>query len=202
MEMRWPLRIGLTGGIGCGKSTVAEQFFRLGVPVIDTDAIARELVEPGEPALQWIVTRFGEEMLLPDGSLDRAKLRKRVFGDRQARRDLERFLHPLIRAEMRERIRRTDTPYCILEIPLLLESNWTDEVDRILVVDAPPEIQMERILQRGQLSRDEAKQIIASQVDREQRLAAADDVITNDGDPGQLEKQVKQLHTRYQEMAR
>ncbi len=201
-EIRRPLRIGLTGGIGCGKSTVAKLFMGLQVPVIDTDTLARELVAPGQPALQQIAARFGRGVLCEDGTLDRAKLRAQVFSDRQARHDLERILHPLIRAKMREKLRQMDAAYCILEIPLLLESGWEDEVDRILVVDTPPELQMERILQRGRLTREEAEQIIATQRDREQRLAAADDIITNEGDIHHLEEQVKQLHNRYQEMAR
>ncbi len=199
---RQPLRIGLTGGIGSGKSTAARLFSELGIPVIDTDIIARELVEPDQPALQQIVTHFGSELLQADGSLDRARLRMLIFSNPQARHDLERILHPLIRAEMRERLRKTAAPYCILEIPLLLESGWREEVDRVLVVDTPPALQRERIQSRGQLTEKEAEQIIAAQVDREQRLAAADDLLFNEGDLHELREQVKQLHTRYLEMLR
>ncbi len=197
-----PLRIGLTGGIGCGKSTVASLFSRLGIPVIDADALARELVEPGEPALRAITERFGETILRPDGTLDRAKLRARVFDDPEARRDLEAILHPRIRSAMKERLAQLEAPYAILEIPLLLEAGWQKAVDRILVVDTPPETQIARLLKRGGITRTEAEKIIATQLDRERRLAAADDILLNDVDIKMLEEQVNRLHPLYLEMSR
>ncbi len=192
-----PQRIGLTGGIGSGKSSVAEQFRTLGVPVIDTDAIAAELVQPGQPGLQRVADLFGSEILKRDGTLDRHRLRRLVFADPAQRHRLEQALHPLIRSEMRRRIEQLDAPYCILEIPLLLESGWNGEVDRILVVDTPQQLQIERAARRDNISREEVKQVIEAQSGREERLAAADDIISNDGDLEQLQRRVEQLHRFY-----
>ena len=143
------LIIGLTGGIGSGKSTVAEYIAQLGVPVIDSDRISRELVVPGSPALGEIAAAFGPEMILEDGTLDRSRLRRQVFADPQQRRRLEAILHPRIYAEMRRRIQALDTPYCVLVIPLLLETGATAMVDRVLVVDAPESLQRQRVKRRG-----------------------------------------------------
>jgi dephospho-CoA kinase len=195
------LIIGLTGGIGCGKSTVAKLFAALGIPVIDTDLIARDLVEPGQPALAEITARFGTDMLDARGRLDRGRLRQRVFTDAAERRALEAILHPRIRAESLKRIAELRTPYCILCVPLLVESGWTDLVDRVLVIDCPRELQIERAMARDGLSREQVEAIIASQTERERRLQAADDVIANDSDLGHVQRQVASLHKTYLTLA-
>lgn len=195
------LVIGLTGGIGSGKSTVAGYFKDLGVPVIDADAIARELVEPGRPALAEIAAAFGREILADNGRLDRARLRHVVFADPAARRQLEAVLHPRIRAVMRERMQGLQSPYCVLCIPLLVETGQTEMVDRVLVVDAPEASQRQRLRQRDQLSDDEIDAVLRSQASRQQRLGLADDIIVNDGDFEALRLQVEQLHRGYLQRA-
>ena len=191
------LLVGLTGGIGSGKSTVAGYFSELGVPVINTDTIARKLVEPGQPALRQVIICFGKQILDPNGALDRARLQTKIFSDPAERHKLEQILHPQIRAEMLRQLQQIDAPYCIVEIPLLLESGWTKDVDRVLVVDTPRPLQIERTLQRGGINREQIEQIMATQMERNERLAAADDIITNDGDLSQLRQQVEQLHRFY-----
>jgi dephospho-CoA kinase len=191
------LIIGLTGGIGSGKSTVEELFADLGVPVIDADQAAREVVAPGEPALDAIVTRFGREILNPDGSLDRGRLREYIFEDDAARKELEALLHPPIRARMQAQLEGLDTPYAILSIPLLIESGRTDTVDRVLVVDVSEQQQTERVCRRDGISEQQARAILAAQVSRQERLAAADDVIDNSGSRAALEAQVQALHRSY-----
>jgi len=205
------LIIGLTGGIGSGKSTVSHHFESLGVPVIDADVIARELVGPGQLALQEIVQQFGPELLMADGTLDRAQLRQRVF-ESDAKHDndrkrLEAILHPKVRDSMSQHVtalRDSSTPpaYCILSIPLLIESGWTDLIQRVLVVDASPAQQQQRASQRDELSKEQISAIIRNQVDRDTRLAAADDVIHNDTDITALQAQVEALHQRYLQLAR
>ncbi len=189
--------IGLTGGIGSGKSTVAGMFARRGVPVIDTDLIARELVAPGQPALARIAELFGGGILAADGSLDRAAMRRRVFGDDDARRQLEALLHPLIREEAMRRLQTLDTPYCLLVIPLLVENGGWPVIDRVLVVDAPEESRIRRTMQRDGLDEATLRAILAAQCDPASRLAAADDVLVNDGPPEALEAKVETLHRRY-----
>ncbi|MEQ6342993.1 MAG: dephospho-CoA kinase [Gammaproteobacteria bacterium] len=194
------LKIGLTGGIGSGKTTVADSFAALGVPVIDADKIAHELTIPGQPALQDIVSAFGSDILHGDGQLDRARLRAIVFNDAARRKQLEAILHPLIRAEMRRRIAYIEasaTPYCILSIPLLLETGQTELVDRILVVDTPEDLQYQRVRVRNGLPDAEIAAIIHAQVSREQRLAAADDIIVNDDGLEELHQHVLELHQCY-----
>ncbi|MBI2779751.1 MAG: dephospho-CoA kinase [Gammaproteobacteria bacterium] len=194
------LKIGLTGGIGSGKTTVADCFASLGVPVIDADKIAHGLTTPGQPALQDIVSAFGRDILNDNGQLDRARLRAIVFNDAARRKQLEDILHPLIRAGMRRRIadiETSSTPYCILCIPLLLETGQTDLVDRILVVDTPEDLQYQRVSARNGLPDTEIAAIIHAQAGREQRLAAADDIIVNDGGLDELRQQVLELHQRY-----
>lgn len=191
------LRIGLTGGIACGKSTVAAGFAELGVPVIDADVLARELVEPGRPALTEIARELGEEFITPDGGLDRARLRQHIFADAGARKRLEAILHPRIAAAMQARAARLDSPYCLLVIPLLIEAGQQSLVDRILVVDCPEAVQRARLAQRDDAAPDQISAILASQIEREQRLAAADDIITNDGTPAQLRERIAELHARY-----
>ncbi len=190
-------RVGLTGGIASGKTTVSRQFATLGVPVIDSDEIAREVVEPGQPALQAIVARFGSEVLQTDGRLDRRRLRSLVFADPAARRDLEAITHPAIRARMDSLSATAGGPYQILAIPLLIESGGLHRVDRVLVVDCPEALQRRRVMARDQSSEAQARAVIAAQASREARLEAADDVILNDGDLADLGRQVETLHQRY-----
>ena len=191
------LRIGLTGGIGSGKSTVAELFAARGVPVIDADAIARELVEPGQPALAEIVASFGTDCIDAEGRLDRARLRERVFNDAAQREHLEAILHPRIRAVMAERTATQSTAYVLLVIPLLFESGQRDLVDRVLVVDVPVELQRARVSARDHLTDVQIDAILAAQVQRNLRINGADDVIDNSGDAAGLERQVDALHHHY-----
>lgn len=195
------LVVGLTGGIGSGKSTAAWCFAQLGVPVIEADTLAREIVAPGQPALDAIVTAFGDELLTPEGSLDRRRLRERVFGDARQRERLEAILHPRIRREMQRRLRELDAPYCVLCIPLLLEAGQRDLVDRVLVVDAPPERQIERVQARDGTSRESIERIMRTQWSRSNRLAAADDVIRNEAGLEELRARVASLHEQYLRMS-
>jgi dephospho-CoA kinase len=174
------LRIGLTGGIGAGKSTVAMLFEALGVPVIDADVIARQVVQPGQPALQELVDCFGVEILREGGGLDRQRLRERLFDEPAGRKRAEAILHPRIREVMETRIAELDSPYCVLSIPLLLEANQTDLVNRILVVDASPELQLSRARARDGASTQQIRAIMDAQLDQAARLQAADDVIRHD----------------------
>lgn len=197
-----PLRIGLTGGIASGKSTVADMFGEVGVPVIDTDVIAREVVAPGQPALEEIRERFGREVVDDDGILDRAALRQLIFSDDGARRDLEAILHPRIGAETRRQAERADGPYQLIVVPLLTESALRDFVDRVLVVDCDEEQQIRRLLARDAESVEQARRILAAQASREERLAIADDVINNDHSISHLRDQVVDLDQRYRKLAR
>lgn len=195
------LRIGLTGGIGSGKTTVANLFAGLGVEIVDTDAIAHNLVEPGKPALARIIEAFGESVLGPDGQLDRRRLGRLVFENPGQRRRLEAILHPLIREEVNRRTAAVTTPYCLVVIPLLIETGFTDTVDRILVIDAEEEDQIRRTMARSGLSETEVRHVLAAQAGRAGRLAAADDVIRNDRDLHHLEEEVGRLHARYLALA-
>lgn len=189
--------VGLTGGIGSGKSTVAKLFAEHNVPIIDADLIARELVEPGQPALEKIVDTFGPEVLSRDGSLDRRKLRALVFENATQRKQLEAILHPRIRDNMMERLEAVDAPYAIMVIPLLIDTGYWNMIDRILVVDVDDEDQLQRVMQRDGVTREQAQAIVDSQVSREDKLAAADDVIENRSDITALRKQVDALHEQY-----
>jgi dephospho-CoA kinase len=196
-----PFRVALTGGIASGKSTVAKLFARHGVPLIDTDVIAREVVEPGEPALAAIVAAFGPDVLGDDGRMDRSRMRERVFGDEDARKRLEGILHPAIRAEMERQSARASGPYQMLVIPLLVESGRKEHVDRVLVVDAPEELQIARLMCRDHVRREQALAALAAQTKRDARLDFADDVIVNDGDPEALSARVDALHREYLRLA-
>ena len=196
-----PLIIGLTGGIGSGKSTVAGIFQQLGVPVIDADVIARALVAPGQPALKEIIKAFGPDSVDASGVLDRNRLRKLVFSDPEQRRRLEAILHPRIRLEIIALTTNIQTPYCIVVIPLLLETDQRDLVDRILVVDTGVDKQLARVTMRNGLSEYEITAIIAAQASRDQRLAAADEVINNDGSLDELAPQVRAQHEKYLKIA-
>jgi dephospho-CoA kinase len=192
------LLIGLTGGIGSGKSTVADLFAARGASVVDTDAIAHELTGPGGAAIAAIRAEFGDSVIRPDGALDRDAMRERAFEDAAARRRLEAILHPMIRAESSRRLGAAEGRYALLVVPLLVESgNRAAAVDRILVVDCPVEVQIERVMRRSGLTRERVETILAAQASRAQRLAAADDVIDNGGAPDALPAQVEALHRRY-----
>jgi dephospho-CoA kinase len=191
------LRVGLTGGIASGKTTVASLFAARGVPVIDTDEISRAVVAPGQPALETIARQFGSKILDPDGGLDRRRARELIFGDPARRRQLESILHPIILRELKRLSALAGGPYQILVIPLLVEGGLEGDVDRVLVVDASPERQVERLLQRDAENPQQAQAMIAAQAQRQTRLAKADDVITNDGTLAELESQVERLHQRY-----
>lgn len=190
-------RVGLTGGIASGKSLVAGMFQDLGVPVIDTDRIAREVVAPGFPGLAEIVAAFGPGLLRADGSLDRSRLRTLVFGDPEQRRRLESITHPRILAAMEARCRDAGGPYQVLVIPLLVEAGLRDWVDRILVVDCPEEVQRRRLMDRDGESLGGADRLLAAQLDRTARLAHADDVLDNAGTPDEARRQVRELHEDY-----
>ncbi len=195
------LIIALTGGIGSGKSTVAALFAQFGVPIIDTDIIARELVQKGQPALAEITQHFGAEILTADGELDRKKLRDIVFHDASKRMQLESILHPRILDTVKISITTHHAPYCILVIPLLVESKQHYPHDRVLLVDTTPALQRQRMHSRDQIADSLAQQILAAQASREQRLAIADDVINNIADPAALTAQVATLHEKYLKLA-
>jgi len=195
------LRVGLTGGIGSGKSTVCRLFAELGVPIVDTDAIAHQLVSPGQPALKLLCATFGEAILDADGVLDRRALRERVFRDKGELRKLEAILHPLIRQRMQQQLDQLDSPYVILAIPLLLEKGWQGEVDRILVIDTDEALQRSRTMARDQVDEETVKRIMQAQVTHGERLAAADDIIHNDKDIRELAQQVQMLHRKYLTLA-
>ncbi len=196
-------RVGLTGGIASGKTTVSRLFAALGVPIIDSDEIARDVVAPGTAGLAAIAARFGADVLQPDGSLDRRRLRELVFADPAARRDLEAITHPAIRAEMDRRSALAGGPYQMLAIPLLVEGGAArGRVDRVLVVDCPEDVQIRRVMARDHSTEAQARAVLAAQVSRATRLAAADDVIVNDGDLAGLRRQVETLHARYLNAAR
>lgn len=192
------LIVGLTGGIGSGKSTVAALFSELGVPIIDSDVVARDVIASDANVLKKIAAHFGQEILNEKHQLNRAALRERVFADIAQRRWLEALLHPLIVTNIEQRIAQLDAPYCIVVIPLLVEETVADiRVDRVLVVDATEELQIARTMQRDQHTADEVKRILASQATRAQRLARADDVLENHGDLAALRQEVWRLHERY-----
>jgi dephospho-CoA kinase len=191
------LKIGLTGGIGSGKSAASEYFARLGAEVIDTDLLSRELVEPGKPALAEIVSAFGDRILTAHGRLDRAQLRNLIFRDPAARQRLEHILHPKIRDLMLVRAERSSAPYVVFVIPLLLETGQQALVDRVLLIDVPEDVQRTRVAARDGFDQAQIERIILSQTDRTTRLANADDVIHNDGSLADLHAAVERLHRRY-----
>ena len=195
--------VGLTGGIGSGKSAAADAFARLGAAVVDTDEIARRLTEPGGAAMPHIRSLFGDAFVAGSGAMDRAAMRRRVFSDPAAKLALERLLHPLIRAESQRRIAEATAPYVVHVVPLLIESaDYRARVDRVLVVDAPEETQVARVGARSRLAPDEVRAIMRSQASRAARLAAADDVIDNGGGLEALHAQVEALHAKYLGLAK
>ncbi len=196
------LRIGLTGGMGSGKSEAAREFARVGVSVIDTDVIARQLVQPGQPALAEIAACFGESVLDGAGKLDRKRLRALVFADPQQRRRLETILHPRIRDEALAQAGRAATPYCVLVIPMLAESGDDYALDRVLLIDCGEAIQRERIGARDGLDAAQIEAALTAQASRAERRALADDIIVNDSSLSALTVAVQRLHKRYQALAR
>lgn len=199
--MHQPLRIGLTGGIASGKSTVADMFADRAIPVIDTDVIAREVVAPGQPALADIEREFGAEVIGEDGTLRRRRLRELVFNDARKREKLEEILHPRIRDAAVRQAESAGGPYQVIVVPLLAGSPMQKLMDRILVVDASETTQLERLLQRDAESVKQARRMIAAQASREDRLAIADDVVVNDGSITETAAQVAELHRKYLELA-
>jgi dephospho-CoA kinase len=196
-----PFRVALTGGIASGKTTVANLFADLGVPIIDTDLIAREVVELGQPALAKVVEEFGQDVLEADGRLDRRRLRERIFTDPDARRRLESILHPAIRAEMERRSRAAGGTYQVLVIPLFTEGKRRDHVDRVLLVDVPEELQVERLMKRDGVTSAQARASLNAQAMRAERLAMADDVVQNTGRADDLRAAIAGLHEKYRRLA-
>jgi dephospho-CoA kinase len=195
-------RVGLTGGIACGKSTVANLFAALGASLVDTDLLAREVVAPGSPLLPAIAGQFGAQVLQKDGSLDRAWLRERVFANPAERQWLEGVTHPAIRELTDARCESATGPYVIVAIPLLVETQGAKRFERVLVVDCDPALQLARLQARDGMTRAQAERMLAAQVSRERRLAVADDVIRNDGDIANLRDQVEKLHLQYSAAAK
>jgi len=191
------LRIGLTGGIASGKSTVAQMFATLGAGVVDTDRVARDLVAPGLPALAEIAAEFGTEVLTESGALDRAALRQIVFHDLPRLRALERILHPRIREETLTRVAALVAPYAIIVVPLMFETDFHTLVERVLVVDCPQDLQLKRLELRDGVDSTTARAMLAAQIDRAERLERADDLIDNGGDLAATREQVEQLHAKY-----
>jgi len=196
------LKIGLTGGIGSGKTRVSDIFSELGLPVIDTDVVARQLTARDGAALPQIRAFWGESVMRPDGELDRDALRRRIFADPYERRQLEAILHPLIRRQVVAELASLNAPYVVVVIPLLVETvEYRELLDRVLVVDCPESLQVERVRARSGLSAEEVSAIISAQADRASRIAAADDVIVNDADSRSLRDQVLSLDAKYREIA-
>jgi dephospho-CoA kinase len=194
--------VGLTGGIASGKSAASAHFEHLGAPVIDTDLLSRELVEPGQPALDEIVALFGEDVLDDTGRLDRARLRRQVFAEPGLRKQLEAILHPRIRTEMLRRAAAADYDYVVLVIPLLFETGQQTLVDRVLLIDVPAAVQRARAMARDGVDAGQIDAILDAQVDRETRRQLADDIIDNDGQLESLLAEVERLHPLYLELAR
>lgn len=202
MSNQRPLVIGITGGIGSGKTAATDAFAELGITVVDADLVSREVVQPGQPALVQIVRHFGDSILLADGNLDRKALREIIFREPAAKTWLEALLHPLIRQQIIARLQQSDSPYTLLSSPLLLETDQQTLCSRTLVIDAPESLQLERTIVRDNSSMATIKAIMASQFSRQQRLDKADDVIVNDGDLITLRKSVHKMHETYLEMSR
>jgi dephospho-CoA kinase len=195
------LVVGLTGGIASGKSLVGAMFVKLGAVLIDTDVVAREVVALGEPGLAAVAAEFGPKVLLPSGELNRPALRALVFADEDKRRALEAILHPLIRTRTRAKLAETEAPYALVAVPLLVETSFGDLVERILVVDCPESLQLERLMRRDAIPKAEALAMVRAQVDRATRLKAAHDIIDNSGTTDATRRQVELAHRRYLDLA-
>lgn len=194
-------KVGLTGGVASGKTTVGKLFMQKGIEVIDADVIARQLLDKGTDCYQQVVALFGKAVLMDKGDINRAWLRELIFTDADAKKQLESIMHPLVRKQMFEAAGHCKQPYCILSVPLLVEAGMEDMVDRVLLVDIEPAIQTSRLISRDKLSRRQASLMLAGQATQERRLAIADDIIDNSGPAEKLEPQVEQLHQRYLELA-
>ncbi|WP_210398183.1 dephospho-CoA kinase [Motiliproteus sediminis] len=197
-----PLIVGLTGGIGSGKTTVADEFSRLGIQLADADIAAREVVEPGQPALDAIFQRFGDALRQPDGALDRAALRRIVFADSEQRRWLESLLHPLIRERLTQQLAAATSPYALLVSPLLLETDQHQLADQILIIDLPESLQLERTMSRDRNDAAQVRAIIASQIARTDRLARADQILDNSAPVDTLAARVAELDQYYRQLAK
>ncbi len=195
------MKVGLTGGIGCGKSAATAVFASLGVPIVDADIAARTVVEAGSAGLAAIEQQFGAGVINDDGSLNRQQLREHIFSNESARKELEAILHPLIRRQMWQQVEQLHSAYCILDIPLLFETKQDELMDRVVVVDCPEKLQIERICQRDNISKAEAVAIIEAQIPRDQRLAGAHDIIENRASLVELKRQVTALHQKYMKHA-
>ncbi|HBJ2667368.1 TPA: dephospho-CoA kinase [Salmonella enterica subsp. enterica serovar Typhimurium] len=193
--------VALTGGIGSGKSTVADAFADLGITVIDADIIARQMVEPGQPALNAIAEHFGSELIAADGTLRRRALRERIFSHPEEKAWLNALLHPLIQQETQRQFQQATSPYVLWVVPLLVENRLYQKANRVLVVDVTPETQLIRIMQRDDVTREHVEHILAAQATREARLAVADDVIDNNGAPDAIASDVARLHASYLKLA-
>ncbi|MEC9340202.1 MAG: dephospho-CoA kinase [Pseudomonadota bacterium] len=196
-----PFVVGVTGGIAAGKSTATDFFAARGVPVLDADIAAREVVAPGSPGLAAVRSAFGDAVIAADGSLDRRKLRALIFADDSRRRTLEHILHPRIHARIRQQLAKLDAPWVILSVPLLVNSELRELIHRTLVIDAEPEVQIKRVMARDDIDADQAGKILAAQSTREERLAIADDVVDNSGDPQALTAQLERLANLYDRLA-
>lgn len=202
MSIPQPMVIGITGGIGSGKTAATNAFAAQGINIVDADLVSRDVVQPGQPALTAIAEHFGSDILLPDGHLDRKALREIIFREPAAKRWLEALLHPLIRQEIISRLQQSNSAYTLLSSPLLLETDQQTLCRRVLVIDAPEALQLSRTLARDNSSADTIKAIMASQFSRQQRLDKADDVIVNDGDLAALHQAVQTLHNTYLELSK
>jgi dephospho-CoA kinase len=198
----YPFVVALTGGIASGKTLISDEFSRLGVPVVDTDVIAHAIVEPGQSALMEIAETFGAKFIDQSGKLKRSELRSLVFSDPNARKQLESILHPRIRQKADLAIRKVTSDYCILVIPLLVESGAYPNVNHILVVDVEPDIQVKRLMARDDCTQKQAKQVLAAQANREQRLGIADDILDNSGSTADARLKVAQLHLQFLQLAK
>ncbi|MEM6160386.1 dephospho-CoA kinase [Erwinia sp. P6884] len=193
--------VALTGGIGSGKTTIANAFAARGIDLVDADVIARQVVEPGQPALHAIRHKFGEEVILPDGTLNRATLRQRIFSAPEEKSWLNALLHPLIQAETQRQLAMTRSPWCLWVVPLLVENNLQHLANRVLVVDVDRDTQLSRTMARDGITREQAEHILAAQATREMRLAVADDIIDNGGPPDAVAARVALLDQRYRQLA-
>jgi dephospho-CoA kinase len=194
------LIIGLTGGIGSGKSVASDKFASLGITVVDADVASRTVVKPGKPALQEIESHFGSEIITEDGQLDRAKLREIIASDAKERKWLESVLHPRIGEQIAKEISESTSPYTLFVAPLLLETNSQEMCARVVVVDVPNDVQVERTAKRDKVPTDQVEQMVSAQMEREKRLEKADDVLLNTSTIEELEKKVEQLHKKYLQM--
>jgi len=191
------VKIGLTGGIGSGKSTATKYFSQLDVPIIDADEISHELTKPGTPVYKKIIRYFGEEILNKNKQIDRKKLGQLIFSDKKQRLWLENLIHPCVRKQINKNLKLLKTPYCIIAIPLLFETKFPPKIDRVLVIDCPKNIQIQRLCKRSQCSISHAKAIIGAQIDRKERLLQANDIICNTKSLLELKKMVKRIHKYY-----